>query len=56
MYMEFIESVIKFILDKWDELSANEKDRLRPELISTFISFVSEGEQCNKQVIGIHLK
>ena len=51
----FIENLIKIILDKWNELSPTEKDRLRPELIGTYISFVGEEDRCDKQVIGIHL-
>ena len=52
---EFIESIVKTILEKWDTLSTDEKDKIRSELINTFISFVGEGRQYNKKIIGIHL-
>jgi predicted transcriptional regulator YheO len=51
---DFIKSVIQTILKEWDELSLCQKDKLRNELINTFISFVGEGEQRDKNVIGIH--
>lgn len=52
---DFIKSVIQSILKKWNELPSHEKDKIRPELINTFIAFLGEGKQYNKKIVGIHL-
>ena len=53
---DFVESMIKTIHKKWDKLSPQKKDKIREELVNTFITFVGEGKQREKKVIGIHLK
>lgn len=52
---DFINCVIKTILEKWNRLSPNEKDKMRDELINTFICFVGDGTQDKKKIIGVHL-
>ncbi len=61
---EFIESVIKTILERWNELSPDEKKKQnkkqnqqqqREKLINTFISFVGDGKQYDKTIICVHL-
>lgn len=52
---EFIESIIKFILENWEDLPTQRKEQIRDELINTLISFVGEGKQYEKKIIGIHL-
>lgn len=52
---EFIESIVKIILEKWDKLPSEKKTQVRDELINTFISFVGDGKQNDKKIIGVHL-
>ena len=45
LYMdEFIASIIKNIIDKWDKLPSEKKEKTGEELINTFICFVGEGK------------
>lgn len=57
LYMdEFITSIIKNIIDKWDKIPYEKKEKTREELINTFICFVGEGKQCEKKLLfSIHL-
>ena len=52
---EFIESIIKFILENWEDLPTQRKEQIREKIINTVISFVGEGKQHDKELISIHL-
>ena len=54
--IDFVEDIVKTILSRWESLPVHLRDKMRDELMSVFISFVSAGDNTkDKQVIGIHL-
>ena len=55
--MDFVKDIIKNILNKWESLPLDVRDKMRDELMSVFITFVGENKTSlgDKQVIGIHL-
>lgn len=52
---DFIADIVKIIIKKWDKLPPEKKDKVREKLINTFISFIGEGKQHDKKIIGVHL-
>ena len=52
---DFIADIVRFVLEKWDKLPPEQKDKVREELINTFISFIGDGKQHDKKIIGVHL-
>ena len=55
--MDFVKNIIKNILSKWESLPLDMRDKMRDELMSVFITFVSENKTTlkDKQIVGIHL-
>ena len=52
---EFIESLVKFILEEWDKILPQRKLKIRGELVNTFICFVGKSKQDDKKIISVHL-